>query len=112
MTPFGPWITLHRRVQTGVDRFNKPVYTSTDVQVRSIAFDHGGTTEVATTDGMLQTTAQPAAYLSSDTTVSYLDGITAEGVRYEVDGQPMPAATNPFTGWRPGVVVRLKFPTG
>lgn len=110
MTPFGPWVTLHRRVQTGVDRYNGPIYKDADVVVRSIAFDHGGSVELA--DGLLSTVAQPTAYLTPETVVSFLDGITADGVRYEVDGTPTPGNINPWTGWHPGIEVRLRLPTG
>jgi hypothetical protein len=110
VTPFGPLVTLHRRVQTGVDRYNGPTYTTTDVVVKSIAFDHGGSVELA--DGLLSTVSRPTAFLTPDTVVSHLDGITANGVRYEVDGTPTPGNVNPWTGWQPGIEVRLRLPTG
>lgn len=110
MTPFGPWVVLHRRVKTGVDEYGDSLYSSADVRVQCIYFDSGGIAESPV--GFLNTTTPPTLYLAPTIDVSALDGVTVQDVRYEVDGNPPPARINPFTGWQPCIEVHLKLPTG
>lgn len=101
--PYGQDIVLHRRVKVGTDAYNVDTWTVTDDIVRG-AFAPGPTSEP---DRDATALSQPAVYLPSGTDVSYVDTVTVAGATYEVDGQPG-EWVNPFTGWHPGVEVRLK----
>lgn len=100
--PFGPLVTLVKRVKTGTDSYGDPVYTDdTSVVVRG-AFDPHASTEAND-----QAITQPVVYLPPDTDVSWLDAVVVNGQTYEVDGSPN-NWIHPMTGWHAGVEVRLK----
>lgn len=108
-TAFGGDVTVHRRVLAGSDIYGNDRYTDVDADVDAIAFAPGGSTEV--TQGRDTITVQPTLYLPADAVIDGLSAVTVDGVRYDVDGRPN-RWQSPFTGWAPGVEVRLKAVTG
>lgn len=74
-------------------------------------FAPGGSTEV--TQGGDAVTTQPTLYgVDEGLAPTAFDVFVAGGLRYEVDGDPQGGFQSPFTGWRPGVVVKLRKATG
>jgi hypothetical protein len=80
-------IVLERRTETGRDSYNHPTYTTTKETVkgyyqarRSNTVVSGG--EVLKTDD--------SVILQPGTNVTGLAFVTAGGIRFEVDGEPMP----------------------
>jgi hypothetical protein len=102
--PFGQTVTLVKRVKSGTDAFGNDVFSTTSVDVLG-AFTPGGSSEQVQGQDVVIT--QPTVYLPAGTDVSAVDAIDVAGDRYEVDGSPNDWR-NPFTGWRPGVEVKLK----
>jgi hypothetical protein len=108
MFPFGQPVLLSKRVRSGVDGLGNDVFTTVDSVVVG-AFNPGGSSEF--TDGRATVVTQPTVYLPSGTDVSAIDFVTVGGVVFEVDATPL-VWVNPFTGWAPGIEVRLKGVTG
>lgn len=106
--PFGEPIALHTRAVTGRDSFGNDIYTDTVTTVQG-AFDPGGSTEAVQGQDLVIT--QPTVYLPAGTQVAAVDAVQVAGLMFEVDGSPN-APQNPFTGWQPGVVVKLRGVTG
>lgn len=69
------------------------------------AFNPG--TSVESLGGRDLLTVQPAVYLPAGTSIAAVDAVEVRGLTYEVDGSPNDWV-NPFTGWNPGVEVRLR----
>ena len=108
--PFGETVTLHRRVLSPKpDQDGNDVYIPTDIPIPGCAFDPGGSVE--SVQGQDMVTTKPTVYAPPGTVVLATDGVTVRGLPYEVDGAPSDYIS-PFTGWNPGVVVRLKAVTG
>lgn len=105
----GETVTLLTRSKSGVDADGNDVYTSASTTVAGCAFDPGGSLEVV--QGRDTVTTTPTVYLPPGTAAHSVDAVTVRGVTYEVDGSPN-SPTSPFTGWAPGVVVKLKAVTG
>lgn len=103
----GETVTRTRRADSGTkDAYGNTVWTDTPVDIHGCGFDPGMSQELMTGDKDV-TTVYPVLYLPADTDVQLNDQFTVRGLPYEVDG----AANNyvsPFTGWRAGVVVKLK----
>lgn len=107
--PFGQTVTLITRTVSGQDSYGNDVYTETTTDVTG-AFDPGTSAEAVQGQDLL--TVQPTVYLPADVDVpSAVDAVEIAGQRYEVDGSPN-VYQSPFTGWRPGTVVRLRRVTG
>lgn len=106
--PFGRSVSLVRRSKSGTDAYGNDAFTTTSTVVRG-AFAPGGSTEQVQGQNVLIT--QPTLYLPAGTDVSSVDAVDIDGDRFEVDGSPNDW-TSPFTGWSPGVEVRLKRVTG
>lgn len=102
--PFGQTVSLVKRVKSGTDSFGNDVYTMTSTDVLG-AYAPGGSTEQVQGQDVVVT--QPTVYLPAGTDVSSVDAIDVAGQRFEVDGLPN-NWQNPFTGWRPGVEVKLR----
>jgi hypothetical protein len=102
-----PMIVCTRTV-TGTDSDGNDVYSEAQTTV-SGAYAPGGSTELI--QGRDTVTTQPIVYLPAGTVVNPADNIIVAGVRYLVDGSPNNWA-NPFTGWVPGVEVKLLVVTG
>lgn len=109
MAPFTQEVTLVRRTKgTVTDAFGNDTWAEVAVTVPGI-FVPGGSTEQIQGQDLLVT--QPTVYLPAGTDVGYLDAVIVAGDRYDVDGSPN-AYVNPFTGWAPGIEVRLRRATG
>lgn len=106
---FGETVTLLARSRNGVDADGNDIFTSASTTVAGCAFDPGGSVEAVQGRDAVITT--PTVYLPPGTAPKSIDAVTVRGVTYEVDGSPN-ALTSPFTGWSPGVVVKLKAVTG
>lgn len=107
--PFGPTVTLVSRTVTGVDTDGNDTYTTVETPVQAQAFDPGGSIEVLGDQDTVTTT--PTLYLPPSVAVGSVDAVIVNGVTYEVDGSPS-TYTNPFTGWTPGTVVKLRAVVG
>lgn len=102
--------TIHKRVKSGTDALGNDIWSVTDVDVDAQAFTDGSSVEVLQGQDIVIT--QPTVYYPPGTDVSGIDSVTVYGDTYEVDGKPAAHLQSPFTGWQPGVVVRLKEVTG
>lgn len=106
--PFGEPITLVHRTKGAPDTYGNDTWTTTSTTVVG-AFNPGGSSESVQGQDVL--TVQPAVYLPAGTPLASIDGVQIRGLSYEVDGAPN-TWVNPFTGWQPGIEVRLKRVTG
>jgi hypothetical protein len=106
--PFGDQITVVARTAAGRDGDGNTTYTTVNTVVRG-QFVPAGSVELV--QGLDVVTNQPTVYLPAGTVVKATDQVVAAGVTFEVDGAPN-APVNGFTGWAPGVVVRLRNVTG
>jgi len=104
----GEPVTRRRHEQTGVDRYNSPVYglVDTDLEERA-AFDPGGSREPVEV-GREQTVTTPKLYFFKtwpDLTAS--DLVVVRGVEYRIEGRPADWKS-PFGSTLGGLVVELK----
>lgn len=106
--PLGAQITLVTRAKSGTDSYGNDVYGETTTTVVG-AFAPGGSSELI--QGQDTVITQPTVYLPAGTDVTSVDEVEVNGLRYLVDGEPN-AWVSPFTGWAPGVEVRLERVTG
>lgn len=86
--------------------------TTVDVDTAtSGAFAPAGSAELV--QGRDTVSTQDAFYIFGAPAVApaAIDQITVRGTRYDVDGTPA-VWISPFTGWAPGLVVKLKAVTG
>jgi hypothetical protein len=104
--PLGIPVTLIQRTKGTPDALGNDTWTEQRTDTRGV-FNPGGSTE--TVQGQDLLTIQPTLVVPAGTDVSYIDAIEVPtgGDRYEVDGSPN-NALNVFTGWNPGIVVKLK----
>lgn len=100
--PLAEPVTLLANGAVTTDDYGDPVPAQTSVTVLG-AFNPGMSTEDDTQD---TGRTQPEVYLPPGTDVSWIDAVQVRGATYQVDGVP-DEWVNPFTGWNPGVVVRL-----
>lgn len=110
MFPSGVTVTIVRRsLSSNKDIDGNDVYVTTTSTVPGCAFASAGSVELVQGQDIVTTT--PTLYMPPGTLVLVTDAITVGSVTYEVSGTPA-ADASPFTGWAPGVVVRLKVVTG
>jgi hypothetical protein len=102
--------TVTKRVKSGTDSLGNDVWTTTSVPLLAQAFDPGVSLEQV--QGQDVITTQPTVYYPPGSDVAAIDAVTIFGRTYEVDGEPIVNLQSPFTGWQPGVIVRLKRVTG
>lgn len=107
--PYGTVVTLVKRTKGPPDSFGNDTWVTTTVDVIAQAFDPGISSEQVQGQDVL--TTQPKVFLPPGTDVSYLDAVIINGEQSEVDGSPS-QPISPFTGWQPGVIVKLKRVTG
>lgn len=105
---FPETLTIVVRTLSGVDIDGNDTYTTANTQVPG-AFAPGGFSEVQ--QGGDTVTATPEALLPTGTDVTAIDAVIARGDTYEVTGTPQDWQS-PFTGWAPGIVVKLEKVTG
>jgi len=106
--PFPQTVTVVRRVKSGTDGFGNDVFTTATADVPG-AFNPGTSAELVQGQDLL--TVQPSVYLPAGTDVAAIDAVQVGGELFEVDGSPN-VWVNPFTGWAPGVEVKLRRVTG
>lgn len=103
--PFGQTVTILTRTAGANDALGNKTYTSVPTVVAGAAFADLGSSEIL---GNQETVIdQPVVYLPAGTVVGPLDAVMVGAITYEVDGQPS-SNTSPFTGWNPGMVVKLR----
>lgn len=107
--PFGTTVTLITRSVIGRDGDGNDIYQDVQTVLPGCAFDPGGSTELVQGQDLVTTT--PTLYAPAGTVIGPVDAILVAGQTFEVDGTPN-TYTNPFTGWQPGVVVKLRAVTG
>lgn len=106
MTPFGfttPVTLVHRTVGTP-DVMGNDTWTETTSDAKGVFAPGASVEQVQGQDALV---VQPIVYLPAGTDLTYLDAVVIDGDRYEVDGSPN-AYRHPFTGWMPGIEVRLR----
>lgn len=106
--PFAIPVTVLKSTVTGIDQYGVDVKTWTP-RATSGAFDPGGSVELV--QGQDMVTTSPTVFLPPNDPITAYDRVTVAGLTYEVDGGPN-SYLNPFTGWNPGTVVKLKQVTG
>jgi hypothetical protein len=78
----------------------------TEVTIPGVAFNPGSSNEPSEV-GRNAVITQPEVYAPFDADVLAGDRLVVRGDTYEVDGNPA-AWRSPFTGWEPGLVIKLK----
>jgi hypothetical protein len=106
---FGITVALITRTKSGIDRDGNDVYSTVETTIEDCAFDPGGSTELVQGQDMVIT--QPTLYVPAGTVVDSYAAFLINGQKFEVDGSPNDWSS-PFTGWTPGVAIRLKRVTG
>jgi hypothetical protein len=109
MFTYGETVTLRTRSASSKDALGNDVMTETTQTVTNVPVWPTGANEVLNaqdlgTDSL--TMVLPVGYQAN-----LIDAVTVFGESYEVDGQPG-RYTNPFTGFVPGEVVRLRRAVG
>lgn len=114
MFPYGETVT-RQRAQAVADRFSGEAtaldWSSPDeLAIAGCAFDPGSSSEpLEQARGAVVT--QPTVYAPRGADVLAADRIVVRGRTWQVDGDPADYR-NPFTGWAPGLVIKLKAVTG
>lgn len=102
----GETVILITREQTGVDRYNKPVYSDVETSVDGVGVAPStSTTDPAT--GAIITTGSMALYLPPNVTCGPDARFRVRGIEYKVRGASEDWASY-YSAWRPGNVVRLE----
>lgn len=107
--PFGLAVTMLTRTKTGTDADGNDILTDTSTLITGCAFDPGGSYEHVQGQDLVVTT--PTLYAPAGTVVDSYAAFIIGGHKYEVDGSPNDY-TSPFTGWKPGIAIKLKRVTG
>jgi len=110
--PFATPVQWIRRTKnSGGTAYAGTEWTEAAAVATAAVFAPGGSTEL--TQGGDTVTTQPTLYgLDATLGVSAFDKFIVNGQPYEGDGDPQDGYQSPFTGWAPGVVVKLKKVTG
>lgn len=108
--PVGIPVTLIKRVKGAPDAYGNDTWTEARTDTRGV-FNPGTSAELVQGQDVL--TVQPTLVVPVGTDVAFTDAIEIPtgGDRYEVDGSPN-NMINVFTGWNPGITVRLRKVTG
>ena len=108
MLPLGEPVTILRRVQTGTDRYGKPVYDWPEpgVEVPRCAVSPRMSEEPAQV-GREQVITGLTVYLPPGTEIEPYDRLRVRGRVYEVVGEPG-EWRNPYSGRSVGVQVAIK----
>jgi hypothetical protein len=107
-----PWVgepvTRRRQQQTGVDRYNNPVYEPVDTVLEErAAFDPGGSREPVEV-GRTQTVTTPKLYFRrAYPDLNDTDQVLVRGVVYDIEGNPADWKS-PYGSDVGGLVVELK----
>lgn len=101
--PAGETLTIIGTAST--DRFGDITDSGNDIDVPGCVVWPAGSTEQQTLSDT--TTADLEALLPPDTAIARTSRVRYRGDDYDVDGEPFDF-TNPFTGGRPGVQVKLR----
>jgi hypothetical protein len=108
MVPFPITVTLVRRTKGAPDAAGNDTFTTSASTVKAL-FAPG--TSVEQIQGQDTVTTSPIVYLEASTDPRAIDAVVIAGTTYEVDGVPN-VWTSPWTGWTPGVEVRLRTVSG
>lgn len=102
--PVGQVMTVVKRVKSGTDSLGNDTWTEVRTDVRGV-FNPGGSSESVQGQDIL--VVQPTVAFPPGTDVDAIDAVEINGDRFEVDGSPN-NMVNVFTGWNPGIIVKLK----
>lgn len=80
--------------------------TPDELAIPGCGFDPGGTTELIEV-GRAAVLTQPTLFAPADADIGPADRIEIRSRTWEVDGDPA-LWRSPFTGWEPGLVVKLR----
>lgn len=81
-----------------------------ELEIPGCGFDPGGSLEPVEV-GRAAVITQPTLYAPADADVLAGDRVEVRSLTWEVDGDPA-LWRSPFTGWEPGLVVKLKKVSG
>jgi hypothetical protein len=101
-------VTLVRRIKGAPDALGNDTFTTSAGTARGV-FAPGASVEQI--QGQDTVTSQPIVYLEATADVRAIDAVVIAGITYEVDGVPN-VWTSPWTGWSPGIEVRLRTVSG
>lgn len=88
MSLFTETCTLHLRGErTGEDEYGEPIFSPPEDVESSCWLEPAGSAEDMALANQL--TFSYVAYLPLDTSISAVDSITWDGVRFEIDGEPL-----------------------
>lgn len=102
---YGITVTFHTRTVTGQDAYGTDEFSDAATDVPGCVFDPGVSVESVQGQDMIRT--QPTLYAPAGTWAWGVDRVSIDGTSYDVDGAPS-APKSPFSGWAPGVIVRLR----
>lgn len=113
--PHGETVTRQRADQvpnrySGDDESEPDWQFYSELDIDGCAFNPGTSSEPLET-GRNAVLTRPEVYAPPGADVLAGDRLVVRGVVYEVDGDPADWRS-PFTGWRPGLVIRLKVKDG
>jgi hypothetical protein len=110
MFPYGETVT-RLRATTVTDPYSgeETGKSWTDPNIALIegcAFNPGDSTEPLQ-DARQSVITRPTVYAPYNADIAAADRLVVRGTTYEVDGRPLPWKS-PFTGWTPGLEIKLK----
>lgn len=103
----GEVVTRLRRQQTGVDRYDNPVYAEVSTDIPGAAFAPEQKSSEPVEVGRTPIITQPTLYFLTRPDFTAGDAVLVRGERYEVDGDPADWRSPWGTGFG-GLVVTLK----
>ncbi len=108
--PYGETVVRQRGVSTSnpysTEATELDWTTPTTLTINGCAFDPGGSSE-PTEQGRNAVITQPTVYAPPGSDITAADRLVVRSRTWLVDGDPA-EYVNPFTGWEPGLVVKLK----
>ena len=108
----GRTVTRLRNEQTGVDRYNNPVYSTVEADIPGALFDPGSSGETVTVGRAVLTSTPTLYWLREWPDLVAGDRVRVDGVVYEVEGRPA-AWTDDLSGTDlGGLVVTLRAVSG
>ena len=106
-------VTRLRNEQTGVDRYNNPVYSTVEVDIPGALFSPERDSSDVITVGRTTISSKPTLYwFMEKPDIRADDRLRVDGLEYEVDGIPAPWTDDLSGSAVGGLVVTLKRVTG
>lgn len=109
----GRTVTRVRRVESGVDRYGNPTYTTSEVEIPGALFSPERDSSDVIAVGRTTVSSKPTLYwFMEKPDIRPDDVLRVDGLEYEVDGIPSPWSDDLSGGPVGGLVVTLKRVTG